>query len=155
MESSKISGMVLYAIILVSVVIFGMFFFGDVETETVPGLEAPVYTNLMMVFMYILFGVALIATLGAAFSSFFIEMKKDPKEAIKSVGGILFFALIFLVSWFLADDTTLQIRGYEGSENVPFWLKWTDMILFSSYILFAIAILCILAGAVGKKISNK
>jgi len=155
MESSKISGMVLYAIIIISVIIFGLFFFGDVETETVPGLEAPVYTNMMMIFMYILFGIAFIATLGAAFSSFFIEMKKDAKEALKSLGGILVFALIFVISWFLGDDATLYIRGYEGSENVPFWLKWTDMILYSSYILFAIAILCIFAGSISKQFSKK
>jgi len=155
MNSGKISGIILYTLVAISIVIFGMFFLGDIETETVPGLEAPVYTNLLMIFMYILFGIAFVITAAASISSFYAEFKKSPKDALKSMAGIVGFALIFVISWYIGDDTTLFIRGYEGTENVPFWLKWTDMILYTSYILFMIAILCIFAGSFMKKFSNK
>lgn len=155
MNSGKISGIILYTIVAISVVIFGMFFFGNVETETVPGLEAPVYTNLLMIFMYILFGIAFVITGAAAISSFYSEFKKSPAEAVKSIAGIVGFALILVISWYMGDGTALFIRGYEGSENVPFWLKWTDMILYTSYILFVITVLCIFAGSFMKKFSNK
>ncbi len=151
MSSSKISGIVLYAIVVLSIVVFGMFYFGPVETDTVPGTEAPVNTNLMMFFMLALFGVTLVTTVGAALSVFVKQFVANPKEAIKSMGSIIGFALIFLVAWTIGDVTPIKLLGYAGTENAdPFWLRWIDMILFSSYALGMIAILCIAAGALKK-----
>lgn len=151
MSSSKISGIVLYAIVILSIVIFGMFYFGAVETDTVPGTEAPVYTDLLMVFMYGLFCITLITTVGAALSVFVKQVMSNPKEAIKSMSSIIIFVLIFLVSWSLGDVTPVKLIGFQGTENTdPFWLRWIDMILFSSYTLAVIAIVCIASGALKK-----
>lgn len=151
MSSSKISGIVLYAIVILSIVVFGMFYFGAVETDTVPGTEAPVYTSLLIFFMYGLFGITLITTVGAALSVFVKQFMSNPKEAIKSMSSIIIFVLIFLVSWSLGDVTPVKLIGFQGTENTdPFWLRWIDMILFSSYTLAVIAIVCIASGALKK-----
>jgi hypothetical protein len=44
----------------------------------------------------------------------------------------------------MADDTPLQITGYDGADNVPGRLKMAGTILFGTYILFGIVIVSIL-----------
>jgi len=47
----------------------------------------------------------------------------------------------------------MNIPGYDGTDNVPFWLKLTDMFLYSIYILLFVTIVAIIASGIKKKIS--
>ena len=38
----------------------------------------------------------------------------------------------------MGSEKALVIPGYDGAENVPFWLKITDMFLYSIYIMLAV-----------------
>ena len=42
---------------------------------------------------------------------------------------------VVVISWTMGSEEPLVIPGYSGTENVPFWLKLTDMFLYSIYIL--------------------
>jgi hypothetical protein len=53
----------------------------------------------------------------------------------------------------MGSDEPLTIPGYSGTDNVPFWLKITDMFLYSIYILFAGTVLAIIFSSIKKKLS--
>ena len=47
----------------------------------------------------------------------------------------------------------MQIQGYSGTDNVPFWLKITDMFLYSIYILLFVTVVAIIVSGIKKKLS--
>ena len=44
--------------------------------------------------------------------------------------------------------------GYDGTENVPFWLRLTDMFIYSIYFLMGMTVLLIIAGSVKKALGK-
>ncbi len=98
-------------------------------------------------------GLAVAATLLAAVFQFGAAFKDSPANAVKSLLGLVLLVAVLGISWAMGDSTTLQIPGYSGTDNVPFWLKLTDMFLFSIYALLLITIVAIIASGIKKKLS--
>ena len=46
----------------------------------------------------------------------------------------------------------MDIPGYDGQENSPFWLKLADMFLYTLYILLGLAVALIAGFSVMKKL---
>ena len=135
--SYKVSYYALYVMFAIILVVLGMFFFGgDAQGDAVlASVDAemwqPAHTDALIYLMYILFFVAIIAT----------------------VVGVLFQFGAVVISWTMGSEEPLVIPGYSGTENVPFWLKLTDMFLYSIYILFAGTVLAIIFSSIKKKLS--
>ena len=66
---------------------------------------------------------------------------------------LLLLVVVLIVAWSMGDGTPMQIPGYSGTDNVPFWLKITDMFLYSIYILLFVTIVAIIASGIKKKLS--
>jgi hypothetical protein len=61
--------------------------------------------------------------------------------------------VLLLVTYLIGDGSEMEIMGYEGTDNKdPFWLKVTDMCLYSTYALLFIGALAALLGGFFKKI---
>lgn len=149
----KISGSVLYVILAISLVVVGLFFIGGEDPNPlVPDMAQPVYTDSLIYLMYILLGVTIIITLIAAIYQFVMNFIHSPKDAIRSLSGIVILIGVLIVSWIVGSGQTLAMPGYDGSENVPFWLKLTDMFLYTIYIMMALLVLLIFAFGVAKKL---
>ena len=67
--------------------------------------------------------------------------------------GIVYGQNLQIVAWAMGDGTPMQIPGYSGTDNVPFWLKVTDMFLYSIYILLFVTVVAIIASGIKKKLS--
>ena len=157
--SYKVSYYVLYAMFALILIVLGLFFFGgDAQGAAVmagvdPEMWQPANTDALLYLMYGLFAVAVIATIVAAIFQFGSALKDNPVSAIKSLIGLILLVLVMVVSWAMGSEEPLNIPGYDGTDNVPFWLKITDMFLYSIYILFAATVLAIIFSSIKKKLS--
>lgn len=152
---SKYTSWVLYALMLFAVVAFAMFFFGGY----VPGTEdsefkEPIYTGLVLntAYVYVIAGLGL--TLCFAVFQFGTQLVSEPKEAMKSVFMLIAFAALLIISWSLGSGSPLNLPTYDGADNVYFWLKLTDMWLYSSAFLLLAAVLSICGFSLYKVIRN-
>jgi hypothetical protein len=106
--------------------------------------------------MYALLGITLVAILSFVIAQFVGNFKTDVKKALTGLGIIVLLAVLFLGTYSLGDGTPIATLAKPELEsyNTPFWLKLTDMFLYSIYVM---AILTILAVAVGsaKKVFEK
>lgn len=133
---SKISSVVLYAILGITAIITVLFYFGGKDTEagSVSG---------MLVWMYCLLALTSAALIGFSIKKFMQIFKENPRTFRRNL--IVFFGILFLLvaAWISGNGETLIIRGYTGSGNSYFWLKITDMLLYSIYILLGLVILSV------------
>lgn len=65
--------------------------------------------------------------------------------------GFILIVLLLVVTYSAGSGVPLVIPGYDGTENVPFWLKITDMFLYSTYIMMAVLVLLIVGFGIAKK----
>ena len=157
--SYKVSYYVLYAMFALILIVLGLFFFGgDAQGAAVmagvdPEMWQPANTDALLYLMYGLFAVAVIATIVAAIFQFGSALKDNPVSAIKSLIGLILLVLVMVVSWAMGSEETLRMPGYDGTENVPFWLKLTDMFLYSIYFLLGATVVAIILSSIWKKLS--
>ena len=153
----RASGLVLTVMLVISLVIFGLFFWGGetpMEQRVVadPTLSEPLYTDAILYWNYVLFVLGVIAMLVGALYKFGSTFIDSPKTALKSLVGLIALILVLVVTWAIGDATPLVMPGYEGTENVPFWLKISDMFLYTIYIEVGAMILLMLGFGIMKKI---
>ena len=152
----KVSGTVLYVMLAITLVILGMFFFGgetplDQRLVADTAMEEPAQPDALIYWMYILFGIAVIITIAAAIYQFVTGFIDSPMTAIKSLLGLILIIVVLVISWAMGSDQPLVMPGYDGAENVPFWLKLTDMFLYTIYIMMGAMILLIFGFGIAKK----
>jgi len=152
MKIQKVSGSVLYVILAITIIVAGLFFFGGEDPNPlVPDMSQPVYTDSLIYLMYVLLGITIVITLAAAVYQFVMNFIDSPKAAIKSLASIIVLVGLLIVAWAAGSEQALVMPGYDGAENVPFWLKLTDMFLYTIYIMMAVLILLILGFGISKK----
>ena len=152
MKIQKVSGSVLYVILAITIIVAGLFFFGGEDPNPlVPDMSQPVYTDSLIYLMYVLLGITIVITLAAAVYQFVMNFIDSPNAAIKSLASIIVLVGLLIVTWAAGSEQALVMPGYDGAENVPFWLKLTDMFLYTIYIMMAVLILLILGFGISKK----
>lgn len=157
--SYKVSYYALYAMLaLVAIVVVLFFVGGDAQgADVVPGVDPemwqPAQTDLLMYLTYALLGVVVVATLVGALLQFVSALRENPGNAVKSLFGVILLAALLIITWSIGDSTPLHIPGYSGTDNVPFWLKITDMFLYSFYVLLGVTVLAIVLSGIKKKLS--
>ena len=85
--------------------------------------------------MYGLFALAVVAMVAAFILQFGSALKDNPVKALKSLVGVILLVIVMIIAWSMGNDEPMVIPGYSGTENVPFWLKLTDMFLYTIYFL--------------------
>jgi len=159
MRIQKVSNLVLYVLLIISLIVLGVFYFGGetpVENRLVAdtSMSEPAHTSTLIVWMYILLIATIAVTVIAALYNFVKEFIDSPKKAIRSLIGIILLVLLLIVTYAMGSGEKLNLIGYDGTENVPFWLKLTDMFLYTIYVLMAILVLLIIGFAIRKKIKG-
>ena len=136
--SYKVSYYVFYVCIALILVVLGMFFGVGYNEINAAGLVEPANTPALMYLMYGMFAVTVIATLIGAIAQFGGALKDNPKGAIKSLLGLILLVVLLIVTYNLGSSETVVLGG--GAEySDTTMLKVTDMFLYSTYVLFAIA----------------
>jgi len=157
--SYKVSYYVLYVMFAAILVVLGLFYFGgDAQGNAVlmgvdPEMWQPAQTDTLLYLVYGLLGLAIIATVAAFLLQFGSALKDNPVKALKSLIGVILLVIVMFIAWSMGSGEQLNIQGYDGSDNVPFWLKITDMFLYTFYFLLAATILAMLFSSIKKKLS--
>lgn len=144
---SKIVTYFLYALMLISVVLVILFYFGKVVPGTEDtNFEEPVITKTILLWAGIL--VVLTVVLSLVFP--LINVVTNPKAAKGTLFTLIGAAILIFVAWILASDALLDMPHYEGKDNVPKTLKLAGTGLFTAYILAGLALLSILYSEIAK-----
>ncbi|MEG1563565.1 MAG: hypothetical protein RR365_07535 [Bacteroides sp.] len=150
----KLSYYVLYALFAAILIVLGFFYMGgEMAVSIVPDMSTPNYTDALLYLMYALFAIAIVVTVVAFVYQFGTALKDNPMGAIRSLVGIIILVAVLVISWAMGSGETLVIPGYSGTENVPFWLKLTDMFLYTIYFLLAATVVAIIGSSIKKKLS--
>lgn len=150
----KTSRITLYIVGLISLIVLGLFFFGGqvpAEQKIVAGESQPVFTDLLMYWMYILLLITVVVLVLFAVFGFFKKLKENPKKALGSLLILLGLGALLLITYLIGDGTPLNIPGYDGADNNPHTLKMTDMWLRSCYFIFGATILSIIVSPLFKR----
>lgn len=136
---TRIITILLYVLMGISVALLLFFYFGaDVPGTADTPMREPVVTETILLWAGILVGLA-------AFSAIIfpaVRMIMNPKNAKKTLIGLVAIAVIVFVAWQFASDEVLQLAT-EHPDNVPNVLKMAGAQLGTMYILLAIAVLSI------------
>jgi hypothetical protein len=151
----KISSWTLLICSVITIVVLAMFFLGGSVDPSAEMVE-PIYTGLLLNWMYALAAITTVSTLIFAIWQFAGLLKIKPKSALLGLGAIILFVVMLLVCYSIGDPTPLPVLSADAQKhNVDFWLKITDMWIYSIYILTALTIIAILAGSLKKIFSKK
>ncbi|WP_321478394.1 hypothetical protein [uncultured Bacteroides sp.] len=150
----KVSYYALYAMFAAIVVVLALFYMGgNVANPMVAGMDQPVYTDALLYLVYALFGLAIVVTIVAFLFQFGTALKDNPKNALKSLFGLILLVAVLVIAWSSGSEEPLNIPGYSGTDNVSFWLKLTDMFLYTIYFLLIATVVAIFASGIKKRLS--
>lgn len=136
--SYKVSYYVFYVCIALILVVLGMFFGVGYNETNAAGLVEPANTPALMYLMYGMFAVTVIATLIGAIAQFGGALKNNPKGAVKSLLGLILLVVLLIVTYNIGSSETVVLGDGSEYSDVTM-LKVSDMLLYSTYVLFGIA----------------
>ena len=133
----------LYILLGITLVIALLYYFGG-EIDPTDERPEPVYTDILLYWIYAILSFCIIVTAIFTIRKFLIRLKSSPRKAIRFIFMPVILAIVMTIAWSLGDGTPLQILRYEGKENIYFWLKVTDMFLYTIYFLLGMGILSVI-----------
>ena len=151
-SAEKISQRVFYILIAIAVVVFALFFLVgyDMPFEENPDFNAPLFTNVLIILMWILFAAALILAIVSIVRSYRNTAKQEaiqngiPENKIYRT--IWLGTLLLLAITFVAGSSTPQaINGNEYNDWT--WLKASDMFINTSIAMLLLAFGAVAYGA--------
>lgn len=134
---AKITKVILWVLIALSLFFALMLFLNASETETTWIANGLNYTTILLI---VTAAVAVIASL-YIFAMIFMAR---PKKALIKLIPIVLLGVILLIAYSKASDIPLNMPNYDGVDNVPGPLKWTGAGIYMVYVLLGLAILSIL-----------
>lgn|SRR5574344_103167 len=150
-STEKISQRVFYVLIGLSVVIFLLFFFVGFDEPYIdnPDFNAPLFTDVLIVFMWILSFCALAVAICAMVKTYRTESKmKDtngiPERKIRRYTWLGTFGCMLLF-FLVASSSSMLINGKQYEDWL--WLKVSDMFVYTSIILLLVAAGAVIYGA--------
>lgn len=134
--SYKMSYYALYVCVALILVVLGMFYFVGYNNP-VGEYNEPAHTETLIYLMYAMFGICVAVTLIGAIAQFGAALKDNPMSAIKSLLGIVLLVIVLVVSYAMGSDSAVMTGT--GAYTDAFWLKMTDMLIYSIYFLLGVA----------------
>ncbi|MBR0309655.1 MAG: hypothetical protein IJQ97_02100 [Paludibacteraceae bacterium] len=144
----------LWTLLALGIVVIAMFFLGGSQgTLEVAGdfLDIPKYSDLFLVWNYVLVGLAVLITLCVLVVKLCSDFKYNPKRAIRSLCVVVGAIVLCAVCWMMGSPEEIKIIGYEGTDNVGFWAQLSDAVMYLCYILFGATIITLIWGAIFTK----
>ena len=146
----KIASWIQIVIILATLGVLGVFYFGGEVEDSVYDTREPIYTDLLIYWLYVVFALSIIGLLIFAVHQFVTSLIARPKSALASLGVIVAFLALLGITYSMGSATPVTVSQDFDKFNVPFWLKVTDMWIFTMVTLFVLCILAVAAGQLGK-----
>ena len=128
----------LWTLLALGIVAIAMFFLGGSDGSLeVAGdfLDIPRFSDLFLVWNYILLGIVVLITLAVVVVEFCNNWKLDRRKAYATLGVVLGFVALACLCWFAGSPEKINIIGYEGTDNEGFWAQLSDAVIYACYIL--------------------
>ena len=137
MKTEKISSIVLYVALGITLLLFSVFYIGGMDS-TGDDFDK---TSLLLSWMYFIAGLCLVVTFIFFCIKFGQTFRRNPRTFWRNF--IVFFSILilFFVTWFLGSDEPIQSLEYTKTASYSFWLKLSDMFLYALYVLLGLTIL--------------
>jgi Zn-dependent protease with chaperone function len=136
MKISRISSIILYIIMGISVILSILFFAGGYVPGTKgTNIAEPVNTDYLLIWNVILLVLALVLALGFTL----ISLLMNPKRALRSLIVLLGVGVLIFISYQFSSGELLKLVNYNGPDNIPSTLKFVDTGLFLTYFLIIVA----------------
>ena len=153
MKASKIASIAYYVLLILSVVVFVLFFcvgFGNMESLPSGYYKSPQFTDILMYWMYALVAICAACTIYGAVTAKGGKVDSNmPKWGnVLSQAGLWMFIPVLVITYFLGDDTAIRLGNGELFDS-KFWLVATDAIIYTIYVLVAVTILALVASLSG------
>jgi uncharacterized BrkB/YihY/UPF0761 family membrane protein len=150
-RDNLISRIALWVLMAIGIICAVMFYLpyseGSIEVAG-DTLNIPRYTNLFLIWNYVLLGIACLITLYFVVVKFIGSLRTNPKRALTSLGIVLAFVCLIIVCWVLGSPEQVNIVGYEGTDNVGFMARLSDSCLYLTYVLLCASILTLICGRI-------
>jgi hypothetical protein len=140
---AKITKVLLWVLIALSI-FFALMLFMNTTEEDVK------WVGNSLKFTYVILILAIAAVILSSLYIFTMKLIAKPKSAIMTIITIGILGVIFLIAYSKSSDIPLDMPNYEGPDNVPGPLKWSDTGLFMMYILFGLSLLAILYAEISR-----
>lgn len=126
---SKYLNILTIVMLVITIVLVGLFFGGGELPNS--QYTTPIYTDQLIWWAYILFGLSAIGALVFPIYRLFTQ----PKQAVKTLITLVGIVVLVLIAYSMSDGTLLDLKGYSGPDNNPETLRFSDTILFTMYFL--------------------
>ena len=143
----KTSSYTFLALVAISVIVFALFLFGGSELDMKYN-KVYAYTDVLIYWTYALGILSVVTVLFFAVKDFIAELSASPSGALKKIAGPIALVVLLLVTYAIGDTTPLKLNEEAQRFNAPFWLKFSDMWIYSVYVLLFLTIVAAIAGAV-------
>ena len=143
----KTSSYTFLALVAISVIVFALFLFGGSELDMKDN-KVYAYTDVLIYWTYALGILSVVTVLFFVVKDFIAELAESPSAALKKIAGPIALIVLLLVTYAIGDTTPLKLNEEAQRFNAPFWLKFSDMWIYSVYVLLFLTIVAAIAGAV-------
>lgn len=143
----KTSSYTFLALVAISVIVFALFLFGGSELDMKDN-KVYAYTDVLIYWTYALGILSVVTVLFFVVKDFIAELAARPSAALKKIAGPIALIVLLLVTYAIGDTTPLKLNEEAQRFNAPFWLKFSDMWIYSVYVLLFLTIVAAIAGAV-------
>lgn len=143
----KTSSYTFLALVAISVIVFALFLFGGSELDMKDN-KVYAYTDVLIYWTYALGILSVVTVLFFVVKDFIAELAASPSAALKKIAGPIALIVLLLVTYAIGDTTPLKLNEEAQRFNAPFWLKFSDMWIYSVYVLLFLTIVVAIAGAV-------
>lgn len=133
--SYKVSYYVLYALFAIIGIVLVLFYGVGFDNPNAAGLNEPQYTDALIYLKYALAAITVALAVLAGVVQFVSSLKDNPKGAVKTLIALALLVAVIVVSYAMGSTDPVMVNG--EPYNDTFWLKTTDMFIFSMYILGA------------------
>ncbi|MBR5511853.1 MAG: hypothetical protein IKU50_06555 [Bacteroidaceae bacterium] len=154
---NKISSYVFAALVGVSAVVLGLFFFVGYDNYiTLNGKSVvdPQFTDLLMYWMYALVAAGIVFVVLFVIAQFFATLKTNPRSAMNTVIGIVLVVALFGGAYALAEDAPIRMADNTLFED-KFNLILSDVCIYVQYVLLAVSVLLTVVSLLGVKAKVK
>ena len=143
----KTSSYTFLTLVAISVIVCALFLFGGSKLDMKDN-KVYAYTDVLLYWTYALGILSVVAVLYFVIKGFVSELSASPSGALKAIAGPIALIVLLLVTYAIGDTTPLKLNEEAQRFNAPFWLKFSDMWIYSVYVLLFLTIVAAIAGAV-------
>lgn len=120
------------------------------EKQTAVAGIASNWSATLFNFSLVLFIASVALILIFSLVKFVYTLISQPKNALKSIIAIVGMLAIVVIAFMMASDTIPVFIGSDKIEMTPRMVKWVDTGLFTTYIIFGLAIVMTLYSEISK-----